>query len=389
MSRLAAALALIAVCGSAAAEAPPAGSEGAGEAAISNGDRVRARERALDDAFRQVIDQALARQLDAAALAERSSAIKLTIHPKARTYILRYAVLEEGDQGNVFRVRINAEVALYALMQDAKAGGATKSAPTAAAKVLVCLVERAGAGWVASPLSRRLVDGAAARGIDAALADGDCAPVGVEPAPADDKAAALARAKKARGVVVGAVAATATGPIHGTSLQSAHADLRLHLLDGEGHVTGEVRAERDGWGEGDAAAALAATEPALLEAMTRLAPLADRSFASPASAGVTVLLSGADRYADLQTLLRALGTIAGVSAVEPRRFSSEGVEIRVTTAATAAALIVALGRVPDGARYIAAARDARTLQIRPAPPPPPSPTDLPPPPAGALPGAPR
>src|SRR5262249_28919490 len=124
--------------------------EGAGQAPIVAGDKVRARARALDDAFRAAVDSAAAALLEPAVLAQRQSALKLTVEPKARRYVTGYRVLDEGEQGSTFHLRVAAEIALDRLERDLGAHAATAAgaarAPGGAPRVGQCLVERRSTG---------------------------------------------------------------------------------------------------------------------------------------------------------------------------------------------------------------------------------------------------
>ncbi len=72
--------------------------EALGQAPIVAGDRVRARERALDEALRQAVEQATATVLEPAELVARASDLKLRIYPKAKSYVSTYRILDEGEQ---------------------------------------------------------------------------------------------------------------------------------------------------------------------------------------------------------------------------------------------------------------------------------------------------
>src|SRR5690349_6432522 len=103
---LVAACSLLAAAGARAQETPPppGGAPVAqpgmrivtGQSAVIGGNSVGARERALDEAFRQGIDQALAELLDAPTRAAQARAIK-ALGARARTYVRRYRALEEGE----------------------------------------------------------------------------------------------------------------------------------------------------------------------------------------------------------------------------------------------------------------------------------------------------
>src|SRR5262245_66371871 len=91
MRSIAIALALgatVAVARPAAAQEPLF--EALGQAPIVAGDRVRARDRALDEALRSAVEQATATVLEPSDLVARASDLKLRIYPKARNYVANY-----------------------------------------------------------------------------------------------------------------------------------------------------------------------------------------------------------------------------------------------------------------------------------------------------------
>lgn len=367
--------------------------EGTGEAPVAAGDWVRARARALDEALRQVIDAAAASLLDAAALAERQSALKLTVEPKARSYLAGYRIVDEAEAGGVFRVRVAAEVLLDGLERDLRAGGAgTDAASAPLPRIGVCIAPAAaataslgGAPPADAPASAS-ADGPASYGPppSAAALEAALLAAGAVPAPlplacagADDgpappslqKALSSARLDAA---LTARFAARGAGPIRGTSLVGVHVDLHLALVDAAGaHVwTAEVPA--DGHGPDLGAATLATLAAAQGAALGGVAEAVARRW--PRAPAILVRVRF-ERYADLAALERALAAVAGVTRVEPRRFSSGTAELLVEAAGTATALAAAASRPPASAsspRFVARAADARTVDVDVLPPPLPS-----------------
>ncbi|HUS64665.1 MAG TPA: hypothetical protein VMZ28_09000, partial [Kofleriaceae bacterium] len=117
-------LAVVVVCAPVLFALPAFGQEPSfealGQAPVVAGDRVRARERALDDAMRQAVEQAVATVLDPEQLVARNSDLRLRIYPKARSYVTNYRVLDEGDptQAGVFQMHISAQVSTGRLQRD-------------------------------------------------------------------------------------------------------------------------------------------------------------------------------------------------------------------------------------------------------------------------------
>src|SRR5437588_4189666 len=113
--------------------------EALGQAPIVAGDRVRARERALDEALRQAVEQATATVLDPSELVARASDLKLRIYPKAKTYITTYRILDEGEQPpGTFGVHLSAAVATARLARDLSTTTGVSVPSTKKARAVVC-----------------------------------------------------------------------------------------------------------------------------------------------------------------------------------------------------------------------------------------------------------
>src|SRR3954471_20378421 len=113
--------------------------EALGQAPIVAGDRVRARERAMDEALRQAVEQATATVLEPAELVARASDLKLRIYPKAKAYVTTYRVLDEGEQPpGTFQVHLSAAVATARLARDLSAGTSVVPPSARKARAVVC-----------------------------------------------------------------------------------------------------------------------------------------------------------------------------------------------------------------------------------------------------------
>src|SRR5947208_1835610 len=66
-----------------------------GQAPVVGGNAASARERALDDALKQAVDQALAALVDPQTRAGQAKTLK-AIEAKARSFVPRYRTVEEG-----------------------------------------------------------------------------------------------------------------------------------------------------------------------------------------------------------------------------------------------------------------------------------------------------
>jgi hypothetical protein len=154
-------LAAAAVPGAAIAQEAPVGVPGlrivSGQSAVIGGNAAGARERALDEAFRQAVDQALAELLDAPTRAAQAKAIR-ALEGRARSYVRRYRALEEGEAGGAYTVKLEAEVDEPALRRAAERWGAPTGPAAAPVAPGVLVVAGAEAGAAATPLLAALVN---------------------------------------------------------------------------------------------------------------------------------------------------------------------------------------------------------------------------------------
>jgi hypothetical protein len=330
---------------------------------------VRARERALDEAMRQAVEQAAATVLDADALVARSSDLRLRIYPKARAYVVNYRVLDESElPSGAFQIHISAQVATGRLSRDIAAPQQKLPAPPPLAgrgRALVCtLPARPGTldvGGAGEAAVRELL---AARGVT-------FDPKG-PPACSEAEAAQAARSSSAQGALIATVEATSAGPIRGSDQMAAHAHVRLQLVEPDGRVSAESDGERDAYDATVERAAAQAARRAGEDAARSMEPHFGQLWpmAQP-QGGVRVRLSGCGHYSDYVAVLRALQQLPGVGGVEPRRFGRGVCDLLVRTASPPSQVAGALRRVPPaGVRLTVAetAPDALDVQIaEPAP----------------------
>jgi hypothetical protein len=343
---MARAIALLFLSGAVSAQEPAF--EALGQVTVVGGDRVRARERALDDALRQAVEQAVASVLDATQVVARSSELRLRIYPKARTYVDNYRILDEGETSGVFQVHVSATVATGRLARDL---AAPAPSPTASKKMrgVVC---------APAPVERVARETLAARNVEIVSAPGPCN---------DDAAARTAVSAGAQGALVGSDEVSPEGNIRGTDLVAARAKVTLKLVEPGGHVAGDVSADKLAYDRTAEAAADAAARAAAVEAARGLqAQVAARwpTGAEAVAGGVMVAVSGLKRYADYASLMRALASLPGVAGVAPHRFTRGEVDLLVRTASSASQLAAGLDRAPpSGVRVKATADGESALRV--------------------------
>jgi hypothetical protein len=303
-----------------------------GQVAVVGGNSAGARERALDAALRQAVEQALGEILDAQTRVVQARAIK-TLEGRARTFVKRYRTLEEGEANGLYSVRIEAEVDDVVLRRATE-----RWTPQAAMP---------GAVRAPAPSMMVLTSGAAAAGpaIVAALAA-----VGVKAQLGDptvtDPARALQAATRAMLTAVAFVSASVTdeGPVRGPGKEAIACRIGAKVLS---VPTGQPLSQPS------ASARVFAdhAESGRAECLKRAAVEISGQLQPPSAAGA----DGADlravtvdaeivEPAAVTALLKTLRGLGSVSSAELRRIAGGRSEIRVRTRLPGAALATALSR---------------------------------------------
>ncbi|MDB4965258.1 MAG: hypothetical protein JWN44_947 [Myxococcales bacterium] len=353
------ALVLLVLCSSLVAAQEPM-FEALGQAPIVAGDRVRARERALDEALRQAVEQATATVLEPNDLVTRASDLKLRIYPKAKSYVSTYRVLDESENPpGTFQVHLSAAVATGKLARDLSTSTATGTSPVAGsrrARAVVCASVQ-GDGIDAPPAAERaLREIVTARNVEPLPGPQPCDP---------QSAASVVRSGTAQAALVAEVQVTPGGEIRGTSFVGAGARATVKLVEPDGRVSASGDAERGGYAPSAGDAATAAARAAVVEAARTIEPiLAQRwSTDSGPTGGVTVRVRGIARWAEYQALTRALSSLPGVAGVEPRRFVQGQIDFLVRTASAPSQLAGHLQRVPPAGLRIGVKSSSDSVDI--------------------------
>lgn len=314
--------------------------EALGQAPVVAGDRVRARERAFDEALRQAVEQATATVLEPAELVARASDLKLRIYPRAKNYVTTYRVLDEGEQPpGTFQVHLSAAVATGRLARDLAASAAPTLPPARKWRAVVCAGVNGDGADAPVAAEKALREMVAVRNVEALPGPQPCDPAA---------AASVARSGTAQAALTAEVRVSPGGEIRGTDFVGATARASVKLVEPDGRVSAAGEGERGGYAPGAGEAATAATRAAVVEAARGIEPaLAQRwSSASGPAGGVTVRVTGLSRWAEYVALTRALAALPGVAGVEPRRFVRGQIDLLVRTASAAAQLAAHLARVP-------------------------------------------
>jgi len=355
-----------------------------GSATITGGDSAAARARALDDAERQAVDQTVATLIDPKAREANADVIKKRVLRRARAYVREFKVVSEGADEGVYAVEIDASVNDTQLAADLRAlmpGAAGQTVPPVGTPVpdepgpppktrpslALLLVTRAGdhidatfgrQGTDGGPAAAALTRELGARGFKVARTAGLEAPVAVNSenggAPLDGaQAAAVTRAAGAGGALVGSAEVKDGGRIRGTVLVGAECQLVLRVDDVASGRIAEAQATGAGFGADMPNAASGAARDAAVRIGRELGRRLDGHWpeetAAPAGRGVLVHIRGALRWADVDTMARALGAVPGVRQVTIARFARRDVTLLASGGASTRALADAAGQVsfPD------------------------------------------
>ena len=309
--------------------------EGAGRAPISAGDRVQARQRALDGAFRETINAALSAMLGPEALVKRAAELRLNVLPKARSYVTTYRIVGEGDvEGSLYEVRISAEVAADRLLRDlGDRNPANPKLPAAIAdkRAIVCTATDPSAPWPR-------LDGAL-RAMLAAHA--------FDPVPAagcgDDELVRAMKSANARIALSAMIVGDPPSTIRGTALLGRQGRLVLRLVEPDGRRS----AEGTGDGAGFGASIAIADDDLAMRALAQAGPPIEQALETLGGVRgvVGARLLNVHKLAQVSELRGALARIAGVESVEPRRFVPGAVELQVKTSLSPQAVASAFARV--------------------------------------------
>jgi hypothetical protein len=335
------ALALVTlVAGAARAQDPGTASVGtpglrivAGQSAIIGGNGAGARERALEEAFRQAIDQSLADLVDAATRAGQARAVK-ALEARARTYVRRYRALEEGEASGAYAVKLEVEVDEAALRRATESWGLPgATAPRVAPVVPGLLLVSDGAPEAAAQLLAALV----AAGARAQLADGAL----------KDPAEAQRAATKAGLPQVVFVSATSAneGLVRGTGTISVSCRIAARVISApSGLAVGASDASPRAFAPDEGAARAACLKRAAGDVAARLLPAGGVASAADDDLRTVTIDADVVEAAAVVALLKDIRSVGSVSSAEVRRVATGRAEIRARTRALPSALAPALSR---------------------------------------------
>jgi hypothetical protein len=344
---------------------------GAAEVSIVGGNVASARERALTEAMKQAVEQALATAFPEARTQQPKTVTQVL--GRARTYVRRYRTIEEGERGRgLYALKIEADVDEAGLARafdkaTTASGGGQTGATTAGAAPAYFLVGAAAPDALA----------AAARGFATSGAR-------VQPAPPEvtDPAKAVELAARSGLTMVAFVNGTATaeGKVRGPGLEAASCSLAVRVLAaGSGLAVADESESARGFSERADGARTECFQRAAALVIPRLVPAAGAR--GPVDVRTIVVDADVVEAGAVQALVRQLRGIGSVSAIEVRRVSVGRAELWARSRMAPSALAAALERDTGGALAVTGAQvsgdlvhlRARLREVTPATAPPPGP----------------
>jgi len=362
---LAAAVAVPHVASAADAAAAPAATtlQALGQAAIVGTDVALARDKAIEDAMRKAIEQAVGAMVSSETVTQNFELLSDKIYSKSRGYVRSYKVVSEKKEEGIYQVTIEAQVASGNLKSDLDGVLAVLKAKNMP-RVLIMVAEQnvgqAGADfWWGSktfstnldavenafidswtPKGLKFVDRQALSGklrVTSALSSAE---------PSDDAVKEFGLMAGAELVVIGKAVATDVGPIMGTQMHSIRANISLRALNMD---TGEIL------GTSTQSQAVGHVDPTTggTQALQKVAVKAaddllqkilvqwEGQMAGPSA--VKLVLKNVTKSKFLQDIASTLrNSVRGVSEVRQRSFKAKVAELEVEIKGSAQDLATAL-----------------------------------------------
>ena len=329
------------------------------EAPIVNGNAVVAKQRALADAFRQMVERAFSDLLKesgsgAQPLSPGLAQLKASFANRGQRFVRSYRILDEEEGNGRLRVQIDADVDSALLRREIeRARGTTAGEPTtvsarpAGPSILV-------GGDLPDEASTIVAKALSAAGVQAQSAT-----------VRDEASLAAAAARQAAQALWLAATWVGEGSIRGTSRVSMRCELRARLLPaGQGTRAASLERSERGFAGDEAAARLACVQRAAGALARQLS-----AFLRPTPAGaryVTLDLEVVEPAA-LMTLLQVVKRLGAVNAAEVRHVTTNQAEIRVFTRMSGREIEAALLRDVAGRLLVTELKppaDRVTLQVR-------------------------
>lgn len=151
--RAAGAAALVLVAAASARAEDVVTQEATGQAAVLNGDKAAAREKAIEDALRQAVSMAVGTQVTSTTEVENFQTKMDEILTRASGFVKKYSIVKEGMDGDAVQVTIKAQISQAALNQDLEAAGLLMSRKNKPRTMLLLMEQNIGMDGPSVPWS--------------------------------------------------------------------------------------------------------------------------------------------------------------------------------------------------------------------------------------------
>lgn len=334
---------VIAVCSMASVAAAGEMITADGFAAMTGGNTVIARDKAVDDALRKAVEQAVGTMVSSDTMTDNYKVIHDKILARTSGYVEKYKILSEGPEGNLYRVRVQAEIGKSDLTSDLSALGLLH-VMVEKPKVMVIIDEKVGglygttAAESVGQAESTIIEKLLGSGFNVVDADTVRANITRDKAlrilEGDNKAAAAEGLKYGAQVVITgkAFSKNAGGKLYGTNMQSIQATLQARVVRTD---TGKVIASKSAQGaqvhidemQGGALAIKEASEK-LSDELIEMIVKQWSGEVYGRSQEITVMINGLVSYRHLAAVKKILEKeTQGVKAVHQRSFTGGVAEL--------------------------------------------------------------
>jgi hypothetical protein len=310
--------------------AQPAADGAVGQAPIAAGDVATARERALNEAFRQLVEAAFVALVteNGGATSPALSSLRAGWLQRPKLLVRSYRVLEQSEDGGLLRVRVTAELDEAFMRREFDRSRGVANRGVAPGVLPVLAVGAPEAGTV-------LVSALGDEGIRAQLQAG---------AASDESALKALAARAGRSVALVTGRAASEGPVRGTGQQAVECQLGVRLVSADAGAGAERSASARGFQIQESDARTACFARAARDLLPALLPEVGGKGATAGDLRVVTLDLDINEPAVISPVLRALRKIGGATSTEVRKVSVGRVEVRVSSRLTAPALMAGLTR---------------------------------------------
>jgi hypothetical protein len=316
-----------------------------GFAAMTGGNKVIARDKAVDDALRKAVEQAVGTMVSSDTMTESYKVIHDKILARTTGYVEKYKIISEGAEGDLYRVRVQAEIGRADLTSDLNALGLLH-VMVEKPKVMVIIDEKIGGmygttgsesiGQAESTIIEKLINA----GFNVVDADTVRANISRDKAlrilEGDNKAAAAEGLKYGAQVVISgkAFSKNAIMSIRGTNMQSIQATMQARVIRTD---TAKVIASKSATGaqahidemQGGALAIKEASEKIADELIEMIVKQWSGEVYGR-SQEITVMINGLVSYRHLAAVKKILEKeTQGVKAVHQRSFTGGIAELAI------------------------------------------------------------